>query len=84
MSEDSSLENVGGLNTQLVLVLGVAALIILVLMVAGTRSIGKVSMVCIPLCFMLMVTLVIRLANNVFCDCVLSLICNLLIKSLPG
>ena len=83
MSEDSSLENVGGLNTQLVLVLGVAALIILVLMVAGTRSIGKVSMVCIPLCFMLMVTLVIRFVN-VFCDCVLSLICNLLIKSLPG
>ena len=63
MSEDTSLENVGGLNTQLVLVLGVAALIILVLMVAGTRSIGKVSMVCIPLCFMLMVTLVIRFVN---------------------
>ena len=76
MSEDSSLENVGGLNTQLVLVLGVAALIILVLMVAGTRSIGKVSMVCIPLCFMLMVTLVIRLVNNVLCNCDLSLIAD--------
>ena len=64
MSEDTSLENVGGLNTQLVLVLGVAALIILVLMVAGARSIGKVSMGCIPLCFMLMVTLVIRFVGK--------------------
>ena len=60
MTEETNLENVGNLNTQLVLVLGVAALIVLVLMVAGARSLGKVSMVMVPLCFMLMVTLVIR------------------------
>ena len=60
VSEGSSLEDVSGLNTQLVLVLGVAALMLLVLMVAGARSIGKVAMVCIPLTYMLLVTLVIR------------------------
>ena len=60
VAEGSSLEDVSGLNTQLVLVLGVAALMLLVLMVAGARSIGKVAMVCIPLCYMLLVTLVIR------------------------
>jgi len=60
VTEETNLENVGNLNTQLVLVLGVAALIVLVLMVAGARSLGKVSMVMVPLCFMLMVTLVIR------------------------
>ena len=52
------------MDTQLVLVLGVVTLIVLVLMVAGAKSIGKVSMVCIPLAFMLMVTLVIRYKLN--------------------
>lgn len=60
ISEDTNLENIGSLNTQLVLVLGVAALIVLVLMIGGVRSVGKVSMVCIPILYMLMVTLVIR------------------------
>merc|ERR1719195_57926 len=59
-SEVYSLDQVGGLSTQLVLVLGIAALILLVLVVAGSRSVGKVSMVCVPLAFMLLVTLVIR------------------------
>ena len=60
VTDDTSLDNVGNLNTQLVLVLGVATLIVLVLMVGGAKSVGKVSMICIPLCYMLMVTLVIR------------------------
>jgi len=60
MRDDTDLTQVGHLDTQLVLVLGVVTLIVLVLMVAGAKSIGKVSMVCIPLAFMLMVTLVIR------------------------
>ena len=42
ISEDTDLENLGSLNTQLVLVLGVAALIVLVLMIGGVRSVGKV------------------------------------------
>ena len=59
-SEDYSLANVGSLSTQLMLVLGIAALIVLVVVVAGARSVGKVSMVCVPLAFMLLVSLVIR------------------------
>lgn len=59
-SDVYSLDQVGNLSTQLVLVLGIAALILLVVVVAGSRSVGKVSMVCLPLAFMLLVTLVIR------------------------
>jgi len=59
-SDVYSLDQVGNLSTQLVLVLGIAALILLVLVVAGSRSVGKVSLVCLPLAFMLLVTLVIR------------------------
>ena len=59
-SEDYGLANVGSLSTQLMLVLGIAALILLVVVVAGARSVGKVSMVCVPLAFMLLVSLVIR------------------------
>jgi len=41
ISEDTDLENLGSLNTQLVLVLGVAALIVLVLMIGGVRSVAR-------------------------------------------
>jgi len=59
-AEDASLEAVGTLSTQLMLVLGIATLAVFVLVVAGTRSVGKVSMVTIPACFMIIVTLLIR------------------------
>jgi len=58
--EDSSLESLGALSTQLLLVLGIAALTVFVLVVAGTRAVGKVCMVAVPACYMLLVTLVIR------------------------
>ena len=58
--EDASLESLGTLSTQLLLVLGIAALTVFVLAVAGTRSVGKVCMVIVPACFMIIVTLVIR------------------------
>jgi len=58
--EEASLESLGSLSTQLLLVLGIAALTVFVLVVAGTRSVGKVCMVTVPTCYMLMVTLVIR------------------------
>merc|ERR1711881_121284 len=58
--EDASLESLGALSTQLLLVLGIAALTVFVLVVAGTRAVGKVCMITVPACYMLMVTLVIR------------------------
>lgn len=59
-SEDASLDSLGSLSMQLVLVLGIAALAVFILVVAGTRAVGKVCMVSVPACFMLIVTLVIR------------------------
>ena len=58
--EDSSLEALGTLSTQLLLVLGIATLTVFVLVVAGTKSVGKVCMVTVPACFMIIVTLSIR------------------------
>eukprot|EP00092_Neocalanus_flemingeri_P033013 GFUD01035905.1.p1 GENE.GFUD01035905.1~~GFUD01035905.1.p1 ORF type:complete len:666 (-),score=128.90 GFUD01035905.1:19-2016(-) len=58
--EDASLEALGTVSTQLLLVLGIATLTVFVLVVAGTRSVGKVCMVTVPACFMIIVTLVIR------------------------
>ena len=58
--EDASLEDLGTLSTQLLLVLGIATLTVFVLVVAGTKSVGKVCMVTVPACFMIIVTLVIR------------------------
>jgi len=57
---DSSLEELGGLRNQVLLVLGIAALSTFVFIVAGTRSVGKVSMVAVPAAFMLLMTLTIR------------------------
>jgi len=58
--EDASLEDLGSLSTQLLLVLGIVTLSVFVLVAAGTKSVGKVCLVTSPLCFMIIVTLVIR------------------------
>ena len=58
--EDFSLEELGTLRNQILLVLGIASLSTFVFLVAGTRSIGKVSMLAVPAAFMLLVTLTIR------------------------
>ena len=59
---DSSLLELGSLRTELLIVLTVASVCTFLMVVAGTRSIGKVSMVCVAACFMLLVTLTIRVS----------------------
>ena len=58
--EEATLQELGGLRNQVLLVLGIAALSTFVFLVAGTKSVGKVSMVAVPLAYMLLVTLTIR------------------------
>jgi len=59
-SNNSSLTELGHLESQALLVLGIASLSTFICVVAGTRSVGKVSMLAVPTCFMLLVTLAIR------------------------
>lgn len=58
--DDSSLGALGGLSSHLLLVLGIAALSIFVLVVAGSRALGRVSLGLVPLVYTLLVTLTIR------------------------
>ena len=58
--EDASLEQLGQLGGQLSLVLAIGSVSIFIFMAAGTRSVGKVCLVAVPACFMLLVTLTIR------------------------
>ena len=44
LRDDSSLGALGGLSSHLLLVLGIAALSIFVLVVAGSRALGRVSL----------------------------------------
>jgi SNF family Na+-dependent transporter len=57
---ESDLAELGGLSSQLLLVLGIAALSAFVCLVAGTRSVGRVSMAAVPAAYMLLMTLTIR------------------------
>lgn len=58
--EETGLGNLGSLGYQGLVVLGVVTLVTFLLAGAGTRALGKVSMLAVPACFMLVVTLVIR------------------------
>ena len=58
--EVSSLRDLGDLNHQLLLVLGIAAITTFVCVVASTKSVGKACMVAVPAAFMLLVSLTIR------------------------
>lgn len=57
---DSGLENIGHFDSMLLLVLAIASLTTFVLVVAGTKAIGKVSILTVPACLMLIVTLTVR------------------------
>ena len=57
---DSSLEELGGLRNQVLLVLSIATLSTFVFIMPSTRSVEKVSMVPGPTAFMLIMTLTIR------------------------
>jgi SNF family Na+-dependent transporter len=59
-TEESSLAQLGQLVGQLVLVLAIVCVAMFILMAAGTRSVGKVCLICVPACFMILVTLTIR------------------------
>ena len=56
----ASLESLGELGGQQALVLSIVSVGVFLLTMGGTRTIGKLGLVSIPLVFMLMVTLVIR------------------------
>jgi len=58
--DGSGLDNLGTLHGQLSLCLGIACLVIFILVAAGTRSLGKVSMLLVPTCYGLLMTLTIR------------------------
>ena len=58
--EESSLENLGSLGGHQTLVLSIVCVAVFVVTSAGTKSLGKIGLVTLPLSFMLMVTLVIR------------------------
>ena len=58
--EDTSLLELGSLDYQILLVLGIAIISTFVFVMAGTKSMGKVCMIAVPGCFMLIVTLTIR------------------------
>ena len=57
---EASLEEVGQLGGQQALVLCIVSVTVFLLTSAGTRGLGKLGLVLVPLSFMLMVTLVIR------------------------
>jgi len=58
--KDASLEQLGHLEGQLPLVLAICCVSIFILAAAGTRSVGKVCLVVVPTCFVLLMTLTIR------------------------
>jgi len=57
---DADLETIGSIGGQQALVLSVVSVGVFIMSVAGTRALGKIGLVSVPVCFMLMVTLVIR------------------------
>jgi len=59
-SPENDLEQLGEISGQLTLVLGIGAVITFILVAAGSRSVGKVCMLLVPLMYMLLVSLTIR------------------------
>ena len=60
VGETSDLANLGVLHGQLALCLGVACVVVFVFVAAGAKSIGKVSLLVVPLGYGLLMTLTIR------------------------
>ena len=58
--EEYDLEALGGLETELLIVLGIAILSLFVLAAGGTKSVGRVCYVLVPVCYLLITTLVIH------------------------
>ena len=58
--QEASLESLGGLGSQLVVVLAIAVFVIFLLVGSGIKAVAKISMVLVPACFMLLSTLTIR------------------------
>ena len=56
----TTLESIGTLDTKVTLALGAVSLCTFVLLAAGARSIGKVCLLMLPVCFGLLITLCIR------------------------
>jgi len=56
----ASLGQLGLLHGQLALSLGIACIVVFIFIAAGTKSLGKVSMLLVPLCYGLLMTLTIR------------------------
>ena len=60
MQEEASLHDLESLNEQGMIVLGVICVIAFVLVAASTKAIGKITSLLVPACYMLAVTLLIR------------------------
>ena len=58
--EDATLEHLGDLVAQLSLVLGVCCVTIFILSAAGIRSVGKICVMVVPACYLLLVVMVVR------------------------
>jgi len=58
--ENAELDQLGSISGQLCLILGIGAVLTFILVAAGTRSVGKICMVLLPLMYMLLVSLTIR------------------------
>lgn len=58
--DDHDIHNLGSLNYNLVLVLGIVTISLFILVSAGLKSVGKVNMVTVPACFMIIIALTIR------------------------
>jgi len=57
---DHDINDLGSLNYDLVLVLGIVTISLFILVSAGLKSVGKVNMVTVPACFMIIIALTIR------------------------
>merc|ERR1712079_983064 len=60
LEDGSGLDNLGVLQGELSLCLGIACIVIFILIAAGTKSVGKVSILLVPTCYCLLMTLTIR------------------------
>jgi len=58
--EDHDIHDLGSLNYDLVLVLGIVTIALFILVSAGLKSVGKINMVTVPACFMIIIALTIR------------------------
>ena len=58
--EHFSLANIGSMDMQLVLILGIVAAVTFLFIIGGIRFVRNICKFCVPACFLLMVTLTIR------------------------